>query len=86
MSKEIVVVLKNGQTVKGDEYRYNHFTMCFELVNHTSLIARFPSEEIKEIRTGEISANSMDSPSYPRTKETSDANSRAANLKTARRW
>jgi hypothetical protein len=85
MSKEIVVVLKNGQTVKGDTYRYNHFTKYFELLNHTTLVARFPPEEIKEIKTGEISANSMDSPIYPRTKEPSDATSKAANLKTVRR-
>ena len=85
MSQEIVVILKDGRTVKGDDYCYNHFMRCFELVNHTTAVARFAPEEIKEIRTGEISANSMDSPNYERTKEPSDASNRAANLKTARR-
>ena len=60
MSKEIVIVLKNGETVMGDEYRYNHFTRSFELINHTRLVSEVAPEEIREMRTGKISSHSMD--------------------------
>ncbi len=60
MSKEIVIVLKNGKTVAGDEYIYNHVSKRFELHDSTSVAGTFLPEEIKEIKTGKISKNSMD--------------------------
>lgn len=59
MSQEIILTMKNGQVFKGDEFRYNHFTKCFELCNFTTGI-EIDIDEIKSITKGEISPNSRD--------------------------
>lgn len=59
MSGEIVIVTKNGNVYAGDEYRYNHYTREFELLNFVVAVAISP-DEIQEIRAGKISENSVD--------------------------
>ena len=60
MSREIVMVLKTGETYAGDGYRYYHHTNQFELLNYVVLVAVIMPDEIKEIRVGKISENSVD--------------------------
>ena len=60
MSREIVMVLKNGKIYAGDTYRFNHFTREFELTNFTVLVAALRPDEIHEIKVGKISENSID--------------------------
>ena len=60
MSREIVIVTKNGNVYAGDEYRYNHHTRQFELHNYVVLVASITPNEILEIRTGKISENNID--------------------------
>ena len=60
MSREIVIVMKNGKIYAGDEYRFNHYTRQFELHNYVVLVASITPNEILEIRTGKISENNVD--------------------------
>lgn len=59
MSKEIVLTLKNGEVFKGDEYRYNHFSNRYELLNDNTSI-EIDISEIKAITKGKISKGSHD--------------------------
>ena len=59
MSKEIVLTLKNGEVYRGQEYRYNHFTKHFELLNSSHAIIINPNK-IKSIAKGKISKYSCD--------------------------
>jgi hypothetical protein len=60
MSKEIIIVLKDGMKYAGNEYRYNHYKRRFELLNDVCIAGAFPPDQIREIRTGKISENSED--------------------------
>ena len=60
MSKEIVVVLKDGRTYAGNDLSFNHFTRQFELKNFVGIAGVFPPDEIKKIKTGKISRNTCD--------------------------
>lgn len=60
MSREIVIVTKNGKMYAGDDYRYNDFTRQFELLNDAMLVAAIRPDEIQELRVGKISENSVD--------------------------
>lgn len=60
MSREIVIVTKNGKVYAGDEYRFNHYTRQFELHNYVVLVASITPDEIKEIKVGKVSENNID--------------------------
>ena len=51
MSKEIIIVLKDGMKYAGNEYRYNHYKRRFELLNDVCIAGAFPPDQIREIRT-----------------------------------